>query len=83
MTVMLPVTGKKSALLTEIIDATERAEDLLTLWRERRRLAHRVRLAWLRAELTGLDPDEQDLLEDEVAEFKRLVHAFAEVRRAA
>jgi hypothetical protein len=39
------VTGKKSALTAEVIAATERAETLLLLWRELRRLDHRVRLA--------------------------------------
>ena len=42
-----------------IIDATERADDLLALWREQRRIAHSVHLARLRFELVGLDPEEQ------------------------
>jgi len=60
-----------------INDATERAEYLLALWREQRRLAHRVRLARLRFELIGLDPDEQEDLANEVAEWGQLVKAFA------
>jgi hypothetical protein len=45
------VTGKKSALTAEVIAATERAETLLLLWRELRRLDHRVRLARLKFEM--------------------------------
>src|SRR5262245_26526766 len=37
--------GVNVASTAEIIEATERAEDLICLWREHRRLAHRVRLA--------------------------------------
>jgi len=61
-----------------IRDATERAEDLLALWREQRRLSHRVRLARLKFELIGLDPDEQDAIAAEVGAWKYLVGAFSE-----
>jgi hypothetical protein len=50
---------------------------LLALWREQRKLTNRVRLARLRFELIGLDPDEQDAIADEVAEWRCLVKAFA------
>jgi hypothetical protein len=60
-----------------ILDATDRANALITLWCEYRRLDHRVRLAQLRFELIGLDPDEQNALADEVAEWRCLVKAFA------
>lgn len=59
-----------------IIEATERAEDLLTLWREQRRLSHRVRLTRLKFELIGLDPAEQDAITEEVSQWRRLVKAF-------
>ena len=68
---------ERSSVAQAIIGATERAEDLLALWREHRRLAHRVRLARLKFELIGLDPDEQDVLANEVAEWGRLVTVFA------
>jgi hypothetical protein len=60
-----------------IIDATERAEDLVALWREHRKLSHHVRLARIRFELIGLDPDQQNAIADEVAQWGLLVEAFA------
>ena len=69
--------------IADIIDATERADDLLALWREQRRIAHRVHLARLRFELVGLDPEEQAVLTAEVGEWKRLVRAFADSRERA
>ena len=72
--------SEPSPFAQAIIDATERAEDLLALWREHRRLAHRVRLARLKFELIGLDPAEKDAIADEVAEWGRLVKAFAPAR---
>ena len=60
-----------------IIDAAERAEDLLALWQEHRRLSYRVRLARLKFELIGLDPDEQNDIEAEVIAWKRLIEVFA------
>ena len=79
MTVMFSTATGTEA----IIEATERAEDLITLWREQRRLTHRVRLMRLKFELTGLDPEEQEAINDDVAEWGRLVSAFAESRRSA
>lgn len=67
----------------EIIEATERADDLLALWREQRRLSHRIRLAKMRFEMVGYDPDEVEGIAHEVANWKSLVRAFAESRRAA
>jgi hypothetical protein len=72
--------SEPSTVAQVLIEATERAEDLLALWREHRRLAHRVRLARLRFELVGLDPDEQAVIADEVAEWRRLVKAFGDAR---
>jgi hypothetical protein len=76
-------TATGGSLKSEIVAATECAEDLITLWREQRWLAHRVRLARLRFDLIGLDPDQQDEIEAEVAEWKRLVASYAESRGAA
>src|SRR5687767_11762973 len=59
-----------------IIDATERVDDLLTLWREVRRVDHRVHFARLRMEWIGLDPDEQDDLAKDVADLRQLVRAW-------
>ena len=69
--------SERSSVAQAIIDATERAEDLFALWREHCGLAHRVRLARLKFELIGLDPDEQHALANEVAEWGRLVKVFA------
>jgi hypothetical protein len=67
-----------------ITDATERAEDLLMLWREQRRIAHRVHLARLRFELVDcMRTSEFAEIAAEVAEWKRLVRAFGESRRPA
>jgi hypothetical protein len=68
--------------MTDILQPTQvgnpnRAEHLLTLWREQRRLAHRVCFARMRFELIGLDPDEQDCIAAEVAELTRLIKVFA------
>ena len=68
-----------SPVVQAILEATDQADALITLWCEYRRLDHRVRLAQLRFELIGLDPDEQDLLANEVAEWGRLVKVFAGV----
>lgn len=67
----------------EIIEATERAEDLLALWREQKRLSHRIRLAKLRFEMVGFDLAEVEDIAHDVASWKSLVRAFAESRRAA
>jgi hypothetical protein len=75
MTLMPPVA--------EIVEATERAEDLLALWQEQKRLAHRIRIARLRFDMVGLDVEEQELLAGEVAEWKHLVKAYAASRRSA
>jgi hypothetical protein len=73
----------KLVSMAEIIAATERAEDLLALWRECRRLGHRVRIARLKFDLIGLDPEEQDLLADEVRHWSLLVRALAQSRQEA
>jgi hypothetical protein len=67
-----------AAQAAKIIAATERAEDLLALWRQQRSLAHRIRLAMLRFQLVGLDPDEQDRLAAEVHAFHAVCFALAE-----
>lgn len=64
-------------------DAMQCADDLLALWREQRRLAHRAYLARLRAELIGVDVEEQELLAHEIAQWRQLVQAFARSRKAA
>jgi hypothetical protein len=66
------------SLTEELVAATERAEDLLALSREHRRLQHRLRIAQLRFDLIGVDVDEQDALADEVALFRELCFGLAE-----
>lgn len=75
--------GGEGISCAAILEATKRAEDLLALWREFRRLDHRVRMARLRFEHVGLDPDEQLAIVDEVAEWGCLVKAFAQTRGRA
>ena len=70
--------SERSHAAQAIRDATGRAEDLLALWREQRRLSHRVRLARLKFELIGLDPE----IEAEVIAWKRLIEAFAHAERS-
>lgn len=64
--------------MTDIVQQTPVCNaDLLALWREQRRLAHKVSFARMRFELIGLDPDEQDCIAAEVAELTRLIKVFA------
>ncbi len=60
----------------DIIDATERAEDLLTLWQEHRRLRHRIQYSCLRFEHVGVDTDLDDLT-SEILTWRRTVEALA------
>ena len=69
--------------LTILIEAEDDVDDLLTLWRERRRLDHQIKLALLKAELTWLSADEQEQLARDVAAFNLLAHALSERRAAA
>ena len=54
----------------------ERADDLLALWHWRKNLAWRLRLAQLKFEYIGLDPDEQDALAVEVKDFRDVCAAM-------
>ena len=68
----------------EIVAAIERCDDLLALWKERRRLEHRLRLARLRFEFVDCTrTDEFAEIAAEVADWGNLVRAFAKSRRAA
>jgi hypothetical protein len=74
-----PRRGRPQLRCAELLaEAQEAADNLLTMWRERKRLEHCIRLARLKAELTWLDEAEQAQLEKDVAEFTALVVALSE-----
>lgn len=74
---------EKNRLAAEVMAATERAEDLICLWREYRRLNHRIRLARLRFEHLLIDDDHLDAIAADISTFGLIVRAFAQSRGRA
>lgn len=63
-----------------IIDAAERAEDLLALWQEHRRLKHQIHCACLRFEHLDIEDEVVAELSREVTTWRRTVEALARER---
>jgi len=63
-----------------IIDVTKRAEDLLTLWQEHRRLKHQIHCACLRFEHLDIEDEVVAELSREVTTWRRTVEALARER---
>ena len=63
-----------------IIDATKRAEDLLTLWQEHRRLKHQIHCACLRFDHLDIEDEVVAELSREVTTWRRTVEALARKR---
>ena len=76
-----PLDPATADLTAKLREAEQRVDDLLLLQREARRLEHRVRIARMKGELIGLSRGEQEDLEDEIADYRKLVAAFKYFRR--
>lgn len=82
MTVRFTATDTDTGIsLTEaLIEATDRAEDLLCLWQEHRRLEHHLHYASIRFEDLGIEDEVVDDLANDVADWRQIVEAFAQTR---